>query len=433
MGSLVAIVGRPNVGKSTFFNRIIGQRKAIVDDVSGVTRDRHYGKAEWNGKEFTLVDTGGFVKETSDVFEKEIRNQVKIAMQEADLILFMVDVTCGITDLDADVADLLRRSKKKVLLVANKVDNNERLVEVPEFYSLGFGELYSVSSMTGSGTGELLDELVQHITTIPEDLSSLPRIAIIGRPNVGKSSLTNALLGYERNIVTDVPGTTRDSIDAHYNAFGQEFLLVDTAGIRKKKKVNEDIEFYSVMRSIKALESADVCILMVDATEGFQSQEQSLFHLCDKNSKGIVIVVNKWDLIVKDTKSTLKFTEEIKEKIAPFRDVPIIFTSVVEKQRIFKAIETAIHVYERRQFHIPTHELNEFILSVIEQNPPPSIKGKYVKIKYATQLKSNQQIFLFFCNLPQYVNENYKRFIENKIREKYDYEGVPIQIFFRKK
>ena len=433
MGSLVAIVGRPNVGKSTFFNRIIGQRKAIVDDVSGVTRDRHYGKAEWNGKEFTLVDTGGFVKETSDVFEKEIRNQVKIAMQEADLILFMVDVTCGITDLDADVADLLRRSKKKVLLVANKVDNNERLVEVPEFYSLGFGELYSVSSMTGSGTGELLDELVQHITTIPEDLSSLPRIAIIGRPNVGKSSLTNALLGYERNIVTDVPGTTRDSIDAHYNAFGQEFLLVDSAGIRKKKKVNEDIEFYSVMRSIKALESADVCILMVDATEGFQSQEQSLFHLCDKNSKGIVIVVNKWDLIVKDTKSTLKFTEEIKEKIAPFRDVPIIFTSVVEKQRIFKAIETAIHVYERRQFHIPTHELNEFILSVIEQNPPPSIKGKYVKIKYATQLKSNQQIFLFFCNLPQYVNENYKRFIENKIREKYDYEGVPIQIFFRKK
>lgn len=433
MGSLVAIVGRPNVGKSTFFNRIIGQRKAIVDDVSGVTRDRHYGKAEWNGKEFTLVDTGGFVKETSDVFEKEIRNQVKIAMQEADLILFMVDVTCGITDLDADVADLLRRSKKKVLLVANKVDNNERLVEVPEFYSLGFGELYSVSSMTGSGTGELLDELVQHITTIPEDLSSLPRIAIIGRPNVGKSSLTNALLGYERNIVTDVPGTTRDSIDAHYNAFGQEFLLVDTAGIRKKKKVNEDIEFYSVMRSIKALESADVCILMVDATEGFQSQEQSLFHLCDKNSKGIVIVVNKWDLIVKDTKSTLKFTEEIKEKIAPFRDVPIIFTSVVEKQRIFKAIETAIHVYERRQFHIPTHELNEFILDIIEQNPPPSIKGKYVKIKYATQLKSNQQIFLFFCNLPQYVNENYKRFIENKIREKYDYEGVPIQIFFRKK
>lgn len=433
MGSVVAIVGRPNVGKSTFFNRIIGERKAIVDDTSGVTRDRHYGKSEWNGKEFTIIDTGGFVKDGSDIFEREIRNQLKTAMEEADVLLFMVDVTCGITDMDADVAQLLRRSNKKVLVIANKVDNHDRQSDATQFYGLGFGEIYNVSSMTGSGTGELLDELVKHITTIPEDFSGLPRIAIIGRPNVGKSSLTNALLGYERNIVTDIPGTTRDTIDAHYNAFGHEFLLVDTAGIRKKKKVNEDVEFYSVMRSIKAIEHADVCILMIDAVEGFQSQEQSLFHLCDKNAKGIVIVINKWDLIEKDTKSTLKFTEMVKEKTAPFKDVPVIFTSVTEKQRIFKAIETAVKVYEKRKMHIPTHELNEFLLEVIAQTPPPSTKGKYVKIKYVTQLKNHSQTFLFFCNLPQYVSDSYKRFLENKLRDKYDYEGVPLQLFFRKK
>lgn len=434
MGSVVAIVGRPNVGKSTLFNRLTGQRRAIVDDISGVTRDRHYGTSEWIGKEFTVIDTGGFVKDSSDIFEKEIRQQVKIAMEEADVLLFMVDVTTGVTDLDADVADLLRRSKKKVFLVANKVDHGDRLADVAEFYSLGFGEIFSISGISGSGTGDLLDEVVKHFTAPPENHSHLPRIAIIGRPNVGKSSLTNALLGVERNIVTDIAGTTRDAIDSHYKGFGHEFILVDTAGIRKKKKVSEDIEFYSVMRSIKALEHADVCILMIDANEGFQAQEQNLFHLCQKNLKGVVVVVNKWDLVAeKDTMTSKKFTDMIKEKTAPFRDVPVIFTSVTEKQRILKVIETAIKVYEQKNLKIPTHTLNEFILEIIDQTPPPATKGKYVKIKYATQLKGNPQTFLFFCNLPQYVGDTYKRFLENKIRDMYDFEGVPLQIFFRKK
>lgn len=434
MGSVVAIVGRPNVGKSTLFNRLTGQRKAIVDDISGVTRDRHYGTSEWNGKEFTIIDTGGFVKDSDDIFEKEIRHQVKIAMEEADVLIFLVDVTTGVTDLDADMADLLRRSKKKVFLVANKVDHGDRLADVPEFYRLGFGEIFSISGISGSGTGDLLDEVVQHFSAPPENYSHLPRIAIIGRPNVGKSSLTNALLGVERNIVTDIAGTTRDAIDSHYKGFGHEFILVDTAGIRKKKKVSEDIEFYSVMRSIKALEHADVCVLMIDANEGFQAQEQSLFHLCHKNLKGVVVVVNKWDLVSeKDTMTSKRFTDMIREKTAPFRDIPVIFTSVPEKQRILKVIETAIKVYEQKNLKIPTHALNDFILEIINQTPPPATKGKYVKIKYATQLKGNPQTFLFFCNLPQYVSETYKRFLENKLREAYDFEGVPLQIYFRKK
>ncbi|MDZ4758923.1 MAG: ribosome biogenesis GTPase Der [Bacteroidota bacterium] len=433
MGSLVAIVGRPNVGKSTLFNRLVGQRKAIVDDVSGVTRDRHYAEAEWLDKEFIVIDTGGYVKQSNDVFETSIREQVKIAISEADVLLFMVDITCGVTDLDAEFADLLRRSSKKVLVVANKLDNYERLADVAEFYSLGFEHIFPISSMTGSGTGELLDEVAKHLNNPEEDLTDLPKIAIIGRPNVGKSSLTNALLGVERNIVTDIPGTTRDSIHTHYKAFGHEFLLVDTAGIRKKSATMDNIEFYSVMRSIKAIEEADVVMLMIDATEGFQSQDQALFHLAEKNGKGIVILVNKWDLMNKDTNSSKEFAKHIEEKIAPFTDVPVLFISAKEKQRILKAIEMAVAVYQRKNVSIPTHALNEFLLEVVQQTPPPSLKGKFVKIKYVTQLKSKPQQFLLFCNLPQYVKDPYKRFIENRLREKYNYTGVPLKIYFRKK
>jgi GTP-binding protein len=433
MGSVVAIVGRPNVGKSTLFNRLVGERKAIVDNVSGVTRDRHYGNAEWLNHEFTVIDTGGFVTGSEDIFESAIRTQVHIAMEEADVLLFMVDVTAGVTGLDAEFADVLRRASKKVLVVANKVDNHARQIEVAEFYSMGFDQIFPLSSVSGSGTGELLDELVKHFDSPPEDFSNLPKIAIIGRPNVGKSSLTNALLGKDRNIVTNVPGTTRDSINSRYNAFGKEFLLIDTAGVRKKKNVHEDIEFYSVMRSIRAIEQSDVCLLMIDATEGFQSQDQSLFHLCEKNGKGIVILVNKWDLLEKDNSTVNTFTKEVEESIAPFKDVPILFVSVLEKQRIFKAIEVAVEVYEKRKTHISTHELNEFFQEVFDHTPPPSIKGKYVKIKYVTQLKNHSQSFIFFCNLPQYVNEAYKRFLENRLRERYDLKGVPLKIIFRKK
>lgn len=433
MSNIVAIVGRPNVGKSTLYNRLTETRKAIVDDMSGVTRDRHYGLAEWTGKIFTVVDTGGYVAGSEDLFEIAIREQVLIAIEEATVILFMVDVTTGVTDLDDSIADLLRRSKKPVLIVANKVDNNQLLNETHQFYSLGLGDIYGISSMTGSGTGELLDETIKHFNEEEPEVSTLPKYAIVGRPNVGKSSLINALIGKDRNIVTPIAGTTRDSIHIHYNQFGHDFMLIDTAGLRKKTKVKENIEFYSVMRTIKALEEADVSILMIDAVEGIESQDINIFHLAEKNKKGIVILINKWDLIEKTHKTTKAFEEQIREKIAPFTDVPIVFTSVTEKQRIFKAIEAASKVYENKNKKIPTSKLNDVMLPLIESYPPPSLKGKYVKIKYITQLSGSSPIFAFFCNLPQYIKEPYKRFLENKLREHFDFSGVPIQVYFRQK
>ncbi len=433
MSNIVAIVGRPNVGKSTLYNRLTETRKAIVDDYSGVTRDRHYGIAEWVGKNFTVIDTGGYVAHSEDVFEAAIREQVVIAIEEATVILFMVDVVTGITDLDDDIAKLLRRSQKPVFVVVNKVDNNQRLTDASIFYSLGLGEIYPLSSMSGSGTGELLDEVIKHFEEEPEDENQLPKYAIVGRPNVGKSSLINALIGKERNIVTPIAGTTRDSIHIHYNQFGHEFMLIDTAGLRKKTKVKENIEFYSVMRTIKALEEADVVILMIDAVDGIESQDINIFHLAEKNKKGVVILVNKWDLIEKNTKTTKVFEELIYEKLAPFNDVPIVFTSVTEKQRIFKALEAASKVYENKLKKIPTSKLNDVMLPIIENFPPPAVKGKYVKIKYITQINASSPMFAFFCNLPQYVKEPYKRFVENKLREHFDFTGVPIQIYFRQK
>jgi GTPase len=433
MSNIVAIVGRPNVGKSTLYNRLTETRKAIVDDFSGVTRDRHYGTAEWTDKNFTVIDTGGYVANSEDVFEAAIREQVIIAIEEATVILFMVDVTTGITDLDDEIARLLRRSKKPVFVVVNKVDNTQRLNDANTFYSLGLGDIYSLSSITGSGTGELLDKVVKHFEEEPEDENQLAKYAIIGRPNVGKSSMINALIGKERNIVTPIAGTTRDSIHIHYNQFGHEFMLIDTAGLRKKTKVKENIEFYSVMRTIKALEEADVVILMIDAVEGIESQDINIFHLAEKNKKGVVILVNKWDLIEKDTKTTKEFEEKIRYKLAPFNDVPIVFTSVVEKQRIYKAVEAASKVYENKLKKIPTSKLNDVLLPIIEAFPPPAVKGKYVKIKYITQINGSSPMFAFFCNLPQYVKEPYKRFLENKLRANFDFTGVPVQIFFRQK
>jgi GTP-binding protein len=436
MGRIVAIIGRPNVGKSTLFNRITETRDAIVDEEAGVTRDRHYGKGEWCGKEFTLIDTGGFSFGSDDVFEDEIRNQVTIAMEEADILLFVVDVTMGITDLDEAVADLARRSKKPVFVVVNKVDNNERISEASIFYSLGLGELYCISSINGSGTGELLDDLTKHIpeeTEETEEEERVPKIAVVGRPNVGKSSFVNALLGKERNIVTPIAGTTRDTIHTRYKAFGHDFYLVDTAGLRKKGKVHEDIEFYSVMRTVKAIENCDVCVLMLDATDGIESQDLNILWLAMRNHRGVVIVVNKWDTVEKDTNSTKKFTELVYDKIAPFKDVPIIFTSVTEKQRLLKAIETAIMVYENRKRNIATRKLNDVLLPIIQDYPPPSIKGKYLKVKYITQLKLGYPAFVFFCNLPQYFKDPYRRFLENQIRKHFDFHGSPIAIFFRQK
>ena len=433
MSNIVAIVGRPNVGKSTLYNRLTETRKAIVDDYSGVTRDRHYGVAEWTDKHFTVIDTGGYVANSDDVFEAAIREQVVIAIEEATVILFMVDVVTGITDLDDDIAKLLRRSKKPVFVVVNKVDNNQRITDASVFYGLGLGEIYPLSSMSGSGTGELLDEVIKHFELEEEDENQLPKYAIVGRPNVGKSSLINALIGRERNIVTPIAGTTRDSIHIHYNQFGHEFMLIDTAGLRKKTKVKENIEFYSVMRTIKALEEADVVILMIDAVEGIESQDINIFHLAEKNKKGVVILVNKWDLIEKNTKTTSIFEEQIYQKIAPFTDVAIVFTSVVEKQRIYKSLEAASKVYENKLKKIPTSKLNDVMLPIIENFPPPAVKGKYVKIKYITQINASSPMFAFFCNLPQYVKEPYKRFVENKLREHFDFTGVPIQIFFRQK
>lgn len=434
MGGIVAVVGRPNVGKSTFFNRLIQKREAIVDAVSGVTRDRHYGKSDWNGKDFTVIDTGGYVEGSDDVFQKEIDKQVNLAIEEADAIVFMVDIEEGVTGMDQIIAQMLRRSQKPVFLTANKGDNNKRLENKSEFYVLGYENIYPVSAINGSGTGELLDDLVE---ALPDEQvrtdDGLPRFAVVGRPNAGKSSFINALIGEERYIVTDVAGTTRDSIDTKYNRFGFEFNLVDTAGIRRKSKVKEDIEFYSVMRSVRAIEHSDVCLVLVDATRGFDGQVQNIFWLAHRNNKGIVILVNKWDLVEKETQSSKAFEEEIKKKISPFVDVPILFISSINKQRIFKAIETAVDVFKRRAKKIPTRKLNDILLPIIQYQSPPAYKGKFVKIKFCTQLPTSHPQFAFFCNLPQYVKDPYMRFLENKIRKNFNYNGVPIQIFFRKK
>ncbi|MBG6236512.1 GTP-binding protein [Pedobacter sp. CAN_A7] len=433
MSNIIAIVGRPNVGKSTLFNRLTESRKAIVDDFSGVTRDRHYGVAEWTDKNFTVIDTGGYVAHSEDVFEAAIREQVVIAIEEATVLLFMVDVTTGITHLDDEIAALLRRSKKPVFIVVNKVDNTALENEAAVFYSFGLGEIYSISSMTGSGTGDLLDDVIKHFEDEAEDQNTLPKLTIVGRPNVGKSSLINALIGKERNIVTPIAGTTRDSIHIHYNQFGHEFMFIDTAGLRKKTKVKENIEFYSVMRTIKALEEADVVLLMVDAVEGLESQDVNIFHLAEKNKKGIVILVNKWDLIEKNNQTVKVFEEQIRTKLQPFTDVPIVFVSALNKQRIFQAIETALEVFKNRAKKVPTSKLNDVMLPIIENYPPPSNKGKFIKVKYATQINATSPMFAFFCNLPQYIKEPYKRFIENKLREHFDFKGVPIQIYFRQK
>lgn len=435
MGNIVAIVGRPNVGKSTLFNRLIGQRKAIIDEISGVTRDRIYGKSDWNGIEFSVIDTGGWATTAEDIFEAEIRKQVTIAIDEADVILFMVDVATGITEMDNEVANMLRRTEKKVILVVNKVDNHIRVHDVYEFYNLGLGDPISISSVSGSGTGELLDELVKTFEKhdFEEESLDIPRITIVGRPNVGKSSLINALIGEERNIVTAIAGTTRDSIHTRYNKFGHDFIIVDTAGLRKKGKVTEDLEFYSVLRSIRAIENSDVCILMLDALNGIEAQDLHILNLIVRNRKGVVIVVNKWDLVEKDNKTTAEYTEVIKKRTAPFNDIPIIFTSALTKQRILKVLEEAMQVYANRTQRITTSVLNEFIQEVVDAYPPPAYKGKYIKIKYATQLPTHAPSFAFFCNLPQYIRDPYRRYIENKLRERFDLKGVPIQVFFRKK
>jgi GTPase len=435
MNNIVAIVGRPNVGKSTFFNRLIQRREAIVDSVSGVTRDRNYGKSEWNGKEFSVIDTGGYIKGSDDVFEAEIRRQVELAIDEADAIIFVVDVEEGITPMDAEVAKLLRKVTKPILLAVNKVDNSMREKDAIEFYNLGLGEYFTIASISGSGTGDLLDKLVEVLPELPETTEEevLPRFCVVGRPNAGKSSFINALIGEDRYIVTDIAGTTRDSIDTRYNRFGFEFNLVDTAGIRRKAKVKEDLEFYSVMRSVRAIEHSDVCILLIDATRGFEGQDQSIFWLAEKNRKGVIILVNKWDLVEKDTMSTRDYENKIREELQPFTDVPIIFTSALTKQRLLKALEETVKVYENRKQRISTSKFNDFMLKLIEAYPPPALKGKYVKIKYCMQLPTPTPQFVFFANLPQYVKEPYKRFLENKIRENWDFSGVPIDIYIREK
>ena len=436
MSNIVAIVGRPNVGKSTLFNRLVQRREAIVDAVSGVTRDRHYGKSDWNGKEFSVIDTGGYVVGSDDLFEGEIRKQVQLAIDEADIIVFVVDVEDGITPMDTEVAKLLRKVSKPIFIAVNKVDNAMRQNDAVEFYNLGLGEYHTISSINGSGTGDILDAIVA-IMPEPEvaDLKKqvLPRFAVVGRPNAGKSSFINALIGEDRNIVTNIAGTTRDSIDTKYNRFGFDFNLVDTAGIRKKSKVKEDLEFYSVMRAVRTIEYSDVVILIVDATRGFESQDQNIFWLAEKNRKGVVILINKWDLIEKSTNTMRDYEVQIRKQIAPFSDVPIIFTSVLTKQRLFKAIETAVEVFDNRKRRISTSKLNDTMLDIVKQNPPPAIKGKYVKIKYCMQLPSKTPQFVFFSNLPQYVKEPYKRYVENQLREHYNFSGVPITIYFRQK
>ncbi len=434
MPNIVAIVGRPNVGKSTLFNRLTETRQAIVDEISGVTRDRHYGKAEWQGTEFSLIDTGGYIKGSDDIFEGEIRKQVKIAIDECVALLFVVDVNDGITEFDKEVANLIRKSKKPVIICANKSDNHEKAAYSADFYQFGLGDVFPISAISGSGTGDFLDKLVE---ILPKDVENpeevkIPKIAIVGRPNVGKSSLTNALLGQERNIVTDIAGTTRDTINTRYTKFGHDFWLIDTAGMRRKAKVHEDLEFYSVMRTINAIESSDVCLLMIDAEQGMEAQDLSILSLIERNRKGIAIIVNKWDLIEKDTKTAKAYEEKIRERIAPFKDIPILFISVLDKQRIMKAVDVAMMVYQNKTRHIPTRQLNDYLLGVIEMTPPQAVKGKYVKVKYISQLKT-EALFMFYCNLPQYVTESYKRFLENKIREAYDFSGVPIVVSMRKK
>ena len=434
--SLVAIVGRPNVGKSTLFNRLVGMRQAIVDETAGVTRDRHYGKCEWCGTEFSVVDTGGYTSGSDDIFEEEIRKQVVTAIEESDLVLFMTEAATGITDYDAEIADLLRRSRKPVVLAVNKVDSGDKMYDSYQFYSLGLGDVWSISAANGGGTGDLLDEIVR---LLPPDAAAedehpgVPRIAIVGRPNVGKSSLTNALLGTDRNIVTPLAGTTRDSISSYYNKFGHEFILVDTAGMRKKGKVHEDLEFYSVMRAIRAIEHSDVCILMIDAQTGLEAQDMNILNLIEKNRKGCILVVNKWDTLEKSSNTLKEYTESLKARLAPFNDIPIIFTSVIKKQRIMDVLNAAAMVYGNYSKKIPTSVLNEEMLPEIENYPPPAWKGKYVKIKYITQLPTKSPAFAFFCNLPQYVKDPYKRFLENRLREKFGFTGCPVRIFIRQK
>jgi GTPase len=434
MSNIVAIVGRPNVGKSTFFNRLVQQREAIVDATAGVTRDRIYGKTDWNGKSFSIIDTGGYITGSEDVFEEDIRKQVILAVEEATLILFLVDAQAGLTDMDKEVAQVLRRSEKKVLLVANKVDNHNQAALAAEFYSLGLGDYFPISAINGSGSGDLLDEVVRLLPDVqPHEDTDLPRFAVVGRPNVGKSSFINTLIGEERNIVTDVAGTTRDSIHTLYNRFGKNFYLVDTAGIRKKGKVHENLEFYSVMRAVRSIENADVCFLMIDATRGVEAQDINIFGLIERNHKGVVILVNKWDAIEKSTQTMEEYRKAILERIQPFTDIPILFISVLEKQRIFQAIEEGMAVFERRSRRIPTSKLNDVMLDIIAAYPPPAVKGKYVKIKYCTMLPTETPRFAFYCNLPQYIREPYKRFIENQLRKNFDLSGVPIEIYFRKK
>ena len=435
MSNIVAIVGRPNVGKSTLFNRLTESRQAIVDDQPGVTRDRNYGKSTWNGVDFSVIDTGGYVSGSEDIFEEEIRRQANLAIQEADVILFLVDVESGVTDLDLAVASLLRKSKKPYITVANKVDNHQRALDANEFYSMGIDSIFCVSSINGSGTGDLLDELVNLLPKKEDEVieEDIPKIAIVGRPNVGKSSTINTLVGEERHIVTEIAGTTRDSVAQRYNKFGYDFILIDTAGLRKKTKVAEDVEFYSVMRSVRTIEDSDVCILMLDATRGVEGQDQSIFHLIHRNKKGVVVVVNKWDLIEKDNHTMKKFEQEIYEKFAPVTDIPIVFTSAVTKQRVLKILEEAMRVYQNKRKKVPTSQLNDVLLAAIDAYSPPAYKGKYIKIKYVTQLPSYNPCFAFFCNLPQYIKEPYKRYLENKIRSNFDFTGVPIQLFFRQK
>jgi len=435
MPGIVAIVGRPNVGKSTLFNRLIGQRQAIVDETAGVTRDRNYGKSEWNGVSFSVIDTGGYVVNSDDIFEAEIRKQVNLALQEADVVIFLVDVQNGITDLDQAVAKMLRKSKKPVFLAVNKVDAPSHMTDIHEFYAFGLGDLYPIAGMSGSGTGELLDAIVEALPKkkeedLPEDL---PRITVTGRPNVGKSSLLNAMMGEEKLIVTPVAGTTRDSVYTRYNKYGMDFYLVDTAGLRKKSKVEEDIEFYSVMRSVRAIENSDVCILMLDAERGMEAQDMNIFRVIANNNKGVVICVNKWDLVEKDNHSTNDYSEAIHRKLAPFNDIPIIFTSALTRQRIFKVLETALEVYKNRSFKVKTRELTDYIFQIVEQYQPPAYKGKLIKIKYATQLPTPYPCFAIFCNLPQYIRDPYKRYIENKIRERWNFSGCPVTLYFRQK
>ena len=435
MGNIVAIVGRPNVGKSTFFNRLTETRQAIVNEESGVTRDRHYGKVFWNGQEFSIIDTGGYVSNSDDVFEEEIRKQVLLAIDEADVVIFLVDVLSGITDLDQTIAGMLRKINKPVLLVVNKVDNAPRLYDASVFYSLGLGDYFALSSINGSGTGDMLDHLTSMFEkkSVEEEDEEIPKIAVVGRPNVGKSSLVNALIGEERNIVTPISGTTRDSIYTRYSKFNHDFFLVDTAGLRKKGKVKEDLEFYSVMRSVRAIEYADVCMLLIDATIGIEAQDVNIFHLIERNRKGLVVLVNKWDLVDKETHTMKQFEERIKKRLEPFVDVPILFISALTKQRIHKALELAIEVHTNRLVRIPTPKLNEVMLKVIEENHPPAIKGKFIRIKYVTQLPTHAPAFAFYCNLPQYIREPYKRYLENQIRKHFSFTGVPIRIFMRKK